>query len=72
MERPPIEGAKVEGARVEGAIVDERSDEGAPCRDNRPPNRLRSDGAFSGVVSIGDGGSGEGSMPWSSYKRYNK
>ena len=70
MERPPIEG-RMDGAVVEGAIVDESSDDGS-CRDNRPLNRLRSDGAFAGGVSFGDGGSSEGSMPSSSYERRNK
>ena len=62
----------MDGAATEGARVDESLDEDGSCCDNRLLTRLRSDGAFREVVSLGGGESSEGSVPPSSYDRRNK
>jgi hypothetical protein len=59
------ESSDGDGAAMEGAMIDVLSDEDGARRKNRLPTRQRSDGD----VSIGGGGSSEGSMPSSSYER---
>jgi len=62
----------MDGAAMEVASADESPDEDGFCRENRSLTRLRSEGAFAEDVSLDGGGSSEGSMPASSYRKRNK
>jgi hypothetical protein len=63
-----IMDAVSDGAAMEDGMVDALPDDVGACRKSRPLTRPRSD-TLPGDVSLGGGGSSEGSMPPSSYER---